>query len=442
MDAVAGSDQECGSEVEAESELPWGNRVEMKNLASVRAVIRAVEHESARQAAMLEEAAGSAGLPLGTGTGDHGMGGNRNEDDSFLMKVVEQETRAFDALKGTSRRLRTKEDAPDYRFMPCPDLQPLVLPPELPELLISTMPYTLQETRDILQRPRGDGGLGVSEEDAATLVGVPGAIEFCRAAAEHACSLAGIDRRSIDGSKFGAGTDAQQDALTDRVVKWVLNESLGSWEELEIDVAEGLSGHRSFGGSVSGSGQSVLPHLPASTSQIGELAWLVQSGYCSGKVAKDVHGIWVRAWQDLRAQMGLHEAGGEHMKQLPKLPEAHRQAAVSTSGTNASNPPSDEEVWLRLGAKDVVDAIGGAQLSDPAAIEAIVLESLDALGSKGVETARKYLASGNERMLGFFVGAVLKASKGSANPEMTRASIKAVLPAWLERQDGGAGKEG
>lgn len=41
---------------------------------------------------------------------------------------VEQQTRGFDATDGTTHLLRSKADAPDYRYMPDPELAPLVVP--------------------------------------------------------------------------------------------------------------------------------------------------------------------------------------------------------------------------------------------------------------------------------------------------------------------------
>ena len=38
-----------------------------------------------------------------------------------------QETRGFDEQKAETYPLRTKEDAPDYRYMPDPNLPPLIL---------------------------------------------------------------------------------------------------------------------------------------------------------------------------------------------------------------------------------------------------------------------------------------------------------------------------
>ncbi|MEY3048812.1 MAG: hypothetical protein RL365_850 [Bacteroidota bacterium] len=74
----------------------FGTKVEVKNMNSIRNVQRAIEFEINRQIETLEN------------------GG-----------TLSQETRAFDALKGVTVSLRTKEAANDYRYFPEPDLPPL-----------------------------------------------------------------------------------------------------------------------------------------------------------------------------------------------------------------------------------------------------------------------------------------------------------------------------
>ncbi|MGK9603730.1 hypothetical protein O6469_23965, partial [Salmonella enterica subsp. enterica] len=77
---------------------PLGTRTETKNVNSVRFVMQAIEHEASRQVDVLE------------------AGG----------KIV-QETRLFDPNTGSTRSMRSKEDAHDYRYFPDPDLLPLEL---------------------------------------------------------------------------------------------------------------------------------------------------------------------------------------------------------------------------------------------------------------------------------------------------------------------------
>ncbi len=84
---------------EGASEL--GKRAEVKNLNSFRAVEKVVEYEFKRQSELLEKG-----------------------------KEVEQETRGWDDAKQKTFTQRTKENAPDYRYMPDPDLPPIVLKQE------------------------------------------------------------------------------------------------------------------------------------------------------------------------------------------------------------------------------------------------------------------------------------------------------------------------
>jgi aspartyl-tRNA(Asn)/glutamyl-tRNA(Gln) amidotransferase subunit B len=91
---------------------PFGTRTETKNVNSVRFVMQAVEHEARRQVALLES------------------GG-----------TVVQETRLFDPGTGTTRPMRSKEDAHDYRYFPDPDL----LPVELTEDFIAACARSLPE---------------------------------------------------------------------------------------------------------------------------------------------------------------------------------------------------------------------------------------------------------------------------------------------------------
>lgn len=75
---------------------PLGAKVELKNLNSTSAVRRAIHFEIARQS---------------------------DELDRGIAQI--QSTRRWDDDRGESQMMRTKEDAHDYRYFPCPDLLPL-----------------------------------------------------------------------------------------------------------------------------------------------------------------------------------------------------------------------------------------------------------------------------------------------------------------------------
>jgi len=89
----------------------FGNRVEVKNMNSLRNVKRAIEHELDRQIEIVEN------------------GGE-----------VEQQTRSFNASTGDTILMRSKEDANDYRYFPEPDLQPVVITKEYVARVKATLP--------------------------------------------------------------------------------------------------------------------------------------------------------------------------------------------------------------------------------------------------------------------------------------------------------------
>lgn len=89
----------------------YGTKVEVKNMNSIRNVQRAIEFEITRQIETLE------------------AGGQ-----------LTQETRAFDALKGITISMRTKEAANDYRYFPEPDLPPITVSQEHINQVAAEMP--------------------------------------------------------------------------------------------------------------------------------------------------------------------------------------------------------------------------------------------------------------------------------------------------------------
>jgi aspartyl-tRNA(Asn)/glutamyl-tRNA(Gln) amidotransferase subunit B len=114
---------------------PYRTRCEVKNVNSVRFVMRAVEAEAMRQVEVWE------------------AGG-----------TVEQETRLFDPGRGVTRPMRSKEDAHDYRYFPDPDLLPLVLD----EAWVAQLARELPELPD-QKRARFMRDLGLAAYDAGVL---------------------------------------------------------------------------------------------------------------------------------------------------------------------------------------------------------------------------------------------------------------------------------
>jgi len=112
-----------------------GTRTETKNVNSVRFVMQAIEYEVRRQIDVIED------------------GG----------KIV-QETRLFDPGTGTTRSMRSKEDAHDYRYFPDPDLLPL----ELDQAFLDECRASLPELPDA-KRARYESELGLTPYNAREL---------------------------------------------------------------------------------------------------------------------------------------------------------------------------------------------------------------------------------------------------------------------------------
>jgi aspartyl-tRNA(Asn)/glutamyl-tRNA(Gln) amidotransferase subunit B len=110
----------------------FGTKVEVKNMNSIRNVQRAIEFEITRQIEAIEKG-----------------------------ETLYQETRSFDALKGITISMRSKEAANDYRYFPEPDLQPLFVDQPQIDAIKNEMPAL---PRDLFIKYTKE--LGLSEYDA------------------------------------------------------------------------------------------------------------------------------------------------------------------------------------------------------------------------------------------------------------------------------------
>lgn len=115
---------------------PLGIRCEIKNVNSIRNIIRAIEFEAARQVRLLENG-----------------------------EKVRQETRLFDANNGETRTMRLKEESEDYRYFPDPDL----LPVKIEQSLIDEIAKNLPELPDA-KINKYITELGLSRYDAEVIV--------------------------------------------------------------------------------------------------------------------------------------------------------------------------------------------------------------------------------------------------------------------------------
>ena len=134
-----------------------GTRCEIKNVNSVRFMMKAIEFEAARQVDIIEN------------------GGK-----------IDQETRLFDSTTGETRTMRSKEDAHDYRYFPDPDLLPLVITQEFVDKIKATLPELPDD-----KKARYMKDLGLSAYDASVLVADKASTEYFETvAAKHNPKLA------------------------------------------------------------------------------------------------------------------------------------------------------------------------------------------------------------------------------------------------------------
>ncbi|MCT8159708.1 Asp-tRNA(Asn)/Glu-tRNA(Gln) amidotransferase subunit GatB [Pseudoruegeria sp. SHC-113] len=256
-----------------------GTRCEIKNMNSMRFIQQAIDYEARRQIAILED------------------GGS-----------IDQETRLYDADKGETRSMRSKEEAHDYRYFPCPDLLPL----EIEQGWVDDIAASLPELPDA-KKARFVGDYGLSEYDASVLTAEVESADFFEKVA-------------------AVGEDGKLAA------NWVINELFGRLKKEDHDITES----------------------PVSPEQLGGIIKLITKGDISGKIAKDLFEI-----------------------------------VYTEGGTPA----------------EIVEARGMKQVTDTGAIEAAVDEVIAA------NPAQVEKAKANPKLAGWFVGQVMKATGGKANPK-------------------------
>ena len=276
-----------------------GTRTETKNVNSMRFVAAVVEHEAARQVALIE----------GGGT-------------------VVQETRLFDPDRGETRSMRSKEDAHDYRYFPDPDLLPL----ELTEAFIDAARASLPEL-PAAKRARYEGELGLSAYQAGVLTAEADTARWFEALLAEGARLQGT----------GVAEVAKPAA------NWVTGELFGALNRLGVEIADS----------------------PVSPTGAAELMALVADGTISGSIAKQVF-----------------------------------EAMLETGD----------------GAEAIVEARGLKQTSDTGAIEAAAREVIAGNAGKVAD-----YRGGKDKLFGFFVGQVMKAMGGKANPAVVNEVLRREL---------------
>jgi aspartyl-tRNA(Asn)/glutamyl-tRNA(Gln) amidotransferase subunit B len=183
-----------------------GTRCEIKNVNSIRFVKQAIEYEARRQIEVIE-------------------GGG---------KIVQQ-TRLFDAHKGETRSMRSKEEAHDYRYFPDPDLLPLVLAQDFVDGIKKSLPELPDD-----KKARFVKDYGLSVYDAGVMVAERETAEFFENVAK--------------------GRDAKLAA------NWVMGDFFAMLNRRGLSIGDS----------------------PIKAAQLGQLIDLIKDGTISGRIAKDL----------------------------------------------------------------------------------------------------------------------------------------------------------
>ena len=270
--------------IRPKGESKLGTRTETKNLNSFKFMEKAIAKEVERQIEVLED------------------GGK-----------IRQETRLYDGATDTARAMRSKEEANDYRYFPCPDLLPVVIE----QAFIDNLRKQLPELPDARQA-RFVTQYQLSEYDASVLSSDGDMARFFEQVAKQ-----------CGDSKLAAN--------------WCMGE-----------VTAHLNAE-----------EKAIKDAPLNAEQLAQLIARIKDGTISGKMAKEIF----------------------------------------------------EKLWQRAGSVDqIIEQMGGGQISDIGALEAIV-DKVIAANPQQTDNYRKAPEDKRPKMLGFFVGQIMKQTQGKANPQ-------------------------
>tara|TARA_B100001109_G_scaffold57499_1_gene46551 strand:- start:139 stop:1389 length:1251 start_codon:yes stop_codon:yes gene_type:complete len=267
-----------------------GTRTETKNVNSFRFVEKAIEYEIKRQIHQLES-------------------GN----------TITQETRLYDSQNNTTRPMRSKEFANDYRYFPEPDLLPVKLEKEFIEEVLTSMPEM-----PIQKKERFSTQFNLNEYDADLLSADKDFADFFEEVLKFSVS-----------PKIAAN--------------WIMGELSAELNKENLNIKD----------------------TKVSSKMLGQLISRIEDSTISGKIAKDV---FTKMW---------------------------------STGKDVDT---------------IIEEEGLKQVTDDKEIESLIDEVIQ----NNPEQLKQY-QSGKDRLFGFFVGQVMKVSKGKANPQQVNDILKVKL---------------
>jgi len=276
--------------VRKKGDLELGTRTETKNVNSFRFVEKAIQYEIERQVHEIES-------------------GN----------TITQETRLYDSQNNTTRPMRSKEYANDYRYFPEPDLLPITLEKDFIESVINDMPEMPNEKKE-----RFVSKFSLSNYDADLLAADKDIANYF----EEVVKISDSPKLSTN---------------------WIMGELSALLNNENLNIKDSK----------------------VSSDKLGQLILRIEDATISGKIAKDIF----------------------------------------------------EKMWIS--GKEVDEIIqdeGLEQVTDDKQIEAMIDEVI----KSNPEQLEQY-RSGKDRLFGFFVGQVMQASKGKANPKQVNDILQSKL---------------
>ena len=276
---------DCNVSVRKKGTEQYGTRREIKNVNSFKFIEKAINTEVDWQIDELESG-----------------------------RSIHQATVLYNPETNTTRAMRSKEEANDYRYFPDPDLLPVILDEDLIDEIRRELPEL-----PAAKRERFIKEFGLSEYDAGVLVS------------------------NRDLSAFFEATVGSANSAAKQAANWVTGELLGALNKAEKDIAES----------------------PVTPAQLGGLILRINDNTINSKSAKQVF-----------------------------------QAMLNGEGS----------------ADDIIQKYDLKTETDSGAVEAIV-DAVVAANPAQVEQYRAAPEDKRAKMLGFFVGQIMKASKGKASPQ-------------------------
>ena len=268
-----------------------GTRTELKNINSFKFVEKAINYEIKRQISCLEKG-----------------------------EEIVQETRLYDSTNNTTRSMRSKEEANDYRYFPEPDIIPIQITSDLIQRIKNKLPELPDEKKE-----RFINVLGLSEYDSRNLTYDLGLADFFEKTLVY-----------IDDPKL--------------VANWILGDFSAVLNKFDVEVN----------------------NSKVDAVKFAELLTYLKEEKISGQAAKKVlENIWENP--DISVSKSIQDLGLEQISDDNEIEEIIEKVI--------SNNPDQKEQFL----------------------------------------------SGKDRLFGFFVGQVMKESKGKANPKLVNEILKKKL---------------